>query len=85
MAAKNQAKPSFWERKNAAFMNFGRAESRPQENFRKYLLQKRKLNLGYWKPINNQLDAIQAFAIKIDELPLPVEMDLDLTKMGSGK
>lgn len=73
-SARMRGNKTFWQRKNEAFRNFGKAESRPQENFRKYLLNKRQLNLGLREVLRGteNLDEINGFYCDVSALQPPL-------------
>lgn len=59
---------SFFSRKMEAYRSFGRAATRPQANFHEYLLDKRRLNLGYVQRANSNLETIRRFRLRTDDL-----------------
>lgn len=64
----------YFRRKLQAYHRYGQADDRPQQNFKHYLFEKRKLNFGYSTRENTQVEAIEMFNLTRDDL-IPAPLD----------
>jgi hypothetical protein len=72
---KKQKSQDFWKRKQEAFRLFGSATTRPQEQFRNYLLAKRKLNLGYMTRSHSQQSRVSSWTPHLTDISPPIQIN----------
>lgn len=81
MPPKKANAKDFWAKKDEAFKLYGRAATRPQVNFRSYLISKRKVNLGLDIRSNKKQGDIILWTMEPSELKIFPTLALDLDEI----
>jgi hypothetical protein len=79
--SKQRKTVEFWEKKNEAFRLFGKASTRPQQNFRSYLNAKRKLNLELEIRMNLKTKEIMSWVYDTSKLTVQSVGAIDFSKL----
>jgi len=79
--SKQRKTVEFWEKKNEAFRLFGKASTRPQQNFRSYLNAKRKLNLELEVRMNQKTKEIMSWVYDPSKLIVQSVEAIDFSKL----
>lgn len=79
--SKQRKTVEFWEKKNEAFRLFGKASTRPQQNFRSYLNAKRKLNLELEVRMNQKTKEIMSWVYDPSKLTVQSVEAIDFSKL----
>ena len=79
--SKQRKTVEFWEKKNEAFRLFGKASTRPQQNFRSYLNAKRKLNLELEIRMNLKTKEIMSWVYDPSKLIVQSVEAIDFSKL----
>jgi hypothetical protein len=79
--SKQRKTVEFWEKKNEAFRLFGKASTRPQQNFRSYLNAKRKLNLELEIRMNQKTKEIMSWVYDPSKLIVQSVEAIDFSKL----
>lgn len=79
--SKQRKTVEFWEKKNEAFRLFGKASTRPQQNFRSYLNDKRKLNLELEVRMNQKTKEIMSWVYDPSKLIVQSVEAIDFSKL----